>query len=164
MPKYFFAILILVLLHACDSEKRALKKAKRQAVAEMKQEAKRQNDSLNRVNYNVTSTEFNRDAYENKYLDTLRSALSKNGLPVFLYDVCLDNRNPSYYFLNSETYISLRHNIIQKMTIDEIQKILFVGDSLRLKKICFDADELLQHRNKTTWELLKMRIPDDTIK
>jgi hypothetical protein len=164
MLRNIIVIFVLLILHACDSEKKALKKAKREALAEMKKEAKKENDSLNNINYHVTSTEFNRDEYENKYLDTLKHNLDKNVVPGFIYDLCLDNRSASYYYLNSETKISLRYNLISRMGKDEIKRLIRIADPRRLQQICNDPKEDMQYANESTFSLLNNRLNNDSIK
>ena len=98
---------------------------------------------------------FDKDLYLNKHLDTLRLDLQKKQVSSFVYNECIDNHNASYYYVNSHTKQSLRFELIQKLSKDEITKLMNIADSTLLKKKCPVKIESMPYSDTSTWELLK---------
>ncbi|MES2141132.1 MAG: hypothetical protein V4511_15605 [Bacteroidota bacterium] len=88
------------------------------------------------INLITASSGIDRSAYLQKYLDTLHLDLKNNNVTSFLYDECLDLKKASYSFFNSEVRASLRYDIVQRLEIKDIEKLLKLGDISRLNKIC----------------------------
>jgi hypothetical protein len=116
----------------------------------------------------TVSTEIDRDQYLKNYQDTVKMNLKQNKFPLFLYNTCLDYSNVMYYVLNSETKLSLRHDLIEKLEIAEVKKLLELAEPNRLKNVCpprsgDDASNMyyaMPYIKKSTWQLLKARLKE----
>ncbi len=89
------------------------------------------------------------------YYNELLDSLKVNKVPDFFYDNCLDV-NSGYCRVNSHETISLRYDIIKKLTKIELDKILLYGNLTKLKQVCSEESSLeVIYNKRTTYELLK---------
>lgn len=113
-------------------------------------------DSIMRNN-SAGSGEMNGDVIFTRRLKKLKDSLSLNIVPEFIENACLDTENMSYCMVNLHKYRSLRKDLIDSLPSQMIAQLVYLGDSVSLKKTCMDTRliDILPYFEQSTWELLK---------
>jgi hypothetical protein len=91
----------------------------------------------------------------NESVNELRDSLKNNKVADFFMDECLDASSMGYCLVSYHETISLRADIIKKLTQEEMKKIIAIGDTVVLKKKCEENyDGELVNYEKSTYDLL----------
>jgi hypothetical protein len=93
-------------------------------------------DTENLSNNIGDTLEFDKEFVLKNYFSELSDSLLKDKIPVFLYDECLDAKEIAYCNMGSHKSQSLRYNIINNLTLNQLGQILEISDVNRLKNIC----------------------------
>jgi hypothetical protein len=105
------------------------------------------------------SLSYDKEFTLNSYRQKLVDSLDKNVVPGFIYNECLDAENSGYTYIDSHHSISLRLDLLRKMSKEEIGKIIKLADSTILKKKCdINYSKELFYHEYSTWALLRMNL------
>jgi hypothetical protein len=111
--------------------------------------------NVNPVNIIDTTITYNKANILNQYVKEFTDSLSKNKIPDFFIDECLDASSMGYCRVSSHETISLRTDIVKKFKKEDIKKILSIGDKEKLKRKCkTDFTSELFNSNKSTYDIL----------
>lgn len=155
--KYSISILIIgALFISCGSKKPIDKRItlKDSIPADKKTEMKSKIPELQ------TEFSISRDAIFATYLNRLKEYLKEGKVAPFFNDECLDSKNLNYGFVNHHEYVSLRKDLIDKLSLIEVKKLLTIGVDSSLDITCNDLtfSKTLPYFSKSTRMLLNERI------
>ncbi len=92
-----------------------------------------------------------------KYNNLLKSNLDSNKIPLFMYDECLDSYKIRYCFINSERMQSLRHDLINNLSDQLIDKLLLYGNTEKMNRRCLDElSSILPYGKNSNLELIEI--------
>jgi hypothetical protein len=153
---------LLLLLPCCGTGQDGKVNAKKSILTDSLNRLKQRELTINPSSLNREVLKLDRDSIFNVFSGALQDSLKKNKVIDFLYNECLDMDNLAYCRINLHLYSSLRKDLLDSLSQDDIRKLTVIGDSNLLKRKCtinYEGDPL-PHFNESTWMLLTTRMKE----
>lgn len=104
---------------------------------------------------------FNRSEIISDYLDILDQYLKKDSIPEFILNECLDKINMHYCKLNSHQYISLRYDLLDSLSCDDLEKLMKYKENPKLNSVCnYGYNTEMIYQNVSTKNLIASKLSE----